>query len=624
MFSKYHKHFIAEKLHLNDLFTSELSLHNLTKSEKKKVKIWKFRTIFITLQPNFISFIYTYKLKMKYQKTVLAAALLAMTTTTQAGGLLTNTNQNIAFNRNFARVGAIGIDGVYFNPAGVAFLDQGFHLSLNFQNVYQTREITSAFSVPAFANTPYEYPFKLNGGNPTDGSKTYIGKASVPILPSFQVAYNKDKWSFQAGFGLTGGGGKAAFNEGLPSFERSVSLLPALINQQLPTFSALLGQTETAATSYSMQSYMSGQQYNFGLQLGVAYKINENLSVFGGARFNYIYNRYEGNITNISANVGGNNQNLYDYFDSKVKALNEKASALQAQAVAAQTQAAALQAQANATTDPTAKAQLLAAAAQYAAGTQKASEGAKLVSAGADKLNSSKELVKDRYVEVSQRGWGVTPILGIDYRTGKWNFAARYEFTTKFNIENNTKRDDIKRYENGVNTPNDIPGILALGAQYEVLKNLRVMAGYNHYFDKDARMDNNKQRYLKHNTQEFLAGVEWDINPSVTVSAGGQRTLYGLGDGRYLTDLSFVTSSYSFGIGAKIKVAKNAHLNVAYFFTNYSNFKKEYNDAIVVGKEQVKQPDGSVTIQPKTIATKNTDIFTRTNKVLGVGLDIDF
>ncbi len=270
---------------------------------------------------------------------------------------------------------------------------------------------------------------------------------------------------------------------------------------------------------------MSGQQYNFGLQLGAAYKINENLSVFGGARFNYIYNKYEGNITNISANVGGNNQNLFDYFDSKVKALNEKASALQAQAVAAQTQAAALQAQANATTDPATKAQLQAAAAQYSAGAQKASEGAKLVSAGADKLNSSKELVKDRYVEVSQRGWGITPILGIDYRTGKWNFAARYEFTTKFNIENNTKRDDTQRYENGVNTPNDIPGILALGAQYEVLKNLRVMAGYNHYFDKDARMDNDKQRFLKHNTQEFLAGVEWDINISDSQCRWSAHTL---------------------------------------------------------------------------------------------------
>lgn len=561
---------------------------------------------------------------MKYQKTALAALLLAMATSTQAGGLLTNTNQNIAFNRNFARVGAIGIDGVYFNPAGVAFLDQGFHLSLNFQNVYQTRQITSAFSIPAFANTPYEYPFTLNGGDKTDGSKFYEGKASVPILPSFQVAYNKDKWSFQAGFGLTGGGGKASFNEGLPSFERQIAILPALINQQLPTFSTLLGQQETPATSYSMQSYMSGHQYNFGLQLGVAYKINENLSVFGGARFNYIYNKYEGNITNISADVNGNSQNLYEYFGSKAKLLTEKAAALQAQAVAAKTQADAYQAQANAATDPTAKAQLQAAANQYAAGAQQASAGAKLVSAGADKLNSSKELVKDRYVEVSQRGWGITPILGIDYRTGKWNFAARYEFTTKFNIENNTKRDDTQKYENGVNTPNDIPGILALGVQYEVLKNLRVMAGYNHYFDKDARMDNNKQRFLKHNTQEFLAGVEWDINPSVTVSAGGQRTLYGLGDGKYLTDLSFVTSSYSFGVGAKIKVAKNAHLNVAYFFTNYSKFTKNYEDAITIGREQVTQPDGTVSVQPKTLATKNTDIFTRTNKVLGVGLDIDF
>ena len=561
---------------------------------------------------------------MKYQKTALAALLLAMATSTQAGGLLTNTNQNIAFNRNFARVGAIGIDGVYFNPAGVAFLDQGFHLSLNFQNVYQTRQITSAFSVPAFANTPYEYPFTLNGGDKTDGSKFYEGKASVPILPSFQVAYNKDKWSFQAGFGLTGGGGKASFNEGLPSFERQIAILPALINQQLPTFSTLLGQQETPATSYSMQSYMSGHQYNFGLQLGVAYKINENLSVFGGARFNYIYNKYEGNITNISADVNGNSQNLYEYFGSKAKLLTEKAAALQAQAVAAKTQADAYQAQANAATDPTAKAQLQAAANQYAAGAQQAGAGAKLVSAGADKLNSSKELVKDRYVEVSQRGWGITPILGIDYRTGKWNFAARYEFTTKFNIENNTKRDDTQKYENGVNTPNDIPGILALGAQYEVLKNLRVMAGYNHYFDKDARMDNNKQRFLKHNTQEFLAGVEWDINPSVTVSAGGQRTLYGLGDGKYLTDLSFVTSSYSFGVGAKIKVAKNAHLNVAYFFTNYSKFTKNYEDAITIGREQVTQPDGTISVQPKTLATKNTDIFTRTNKVLGVGLDIDF
>ena len=145
---------------------------------------------------------------MKYQKTVLAAALLAMATTTQAGGLLTSTNQRIAFNRNFARVGAIGIDGVYFNPAGVAFIDQGFHLSLNFQNVYQTREITSTFSVPALANTPYEYPFKLNGGNTTDGSKFYQGKASVPILHLFRWHIIKTNGVSKVGLGLLVGAGR--------------------------------------------------------------------------------------------------------------------------------------------------------------------------------------------------------------------------------------------------------------------------------------------------------------------------------------------------------------------------------------------------------------------------------
>ena len=42
-----------------------------------------------------------------------------------AGGLLTNTNQSFIFGRNFARDGVIAIDGVYSNPAGVAFLGKG-------------------------------------------------------------------------------------------------------------------------------------------------------------------------------------------------------------------------------------------------------------------------------------------------------------------------------------------------------------------------------------------------------------------------------------------------------------------------------------------------------------------
>ena len=475
---------------------------------------------------------------------------LALSSSVKAGGLLTNTNQSIAFLRSLARNGAIGIDGVYSNPAGVAFLPNGLHISFNVQNVYQTRTINSGLTIPVLQGTPYHQPFKMNGGN-KDGIKKFKGEASAPFVPSFQIAKNYDKWGFQMGFGIVGGGGKATFNGGLPSFERQIAMIPGMLANQ--------GLT-TTEPGYSVSSYMHGQQYDFGLQLGATYKINDKLAVYGGARFNYIYNKYEGNIVNISANIDGKMENLYDYFSTKANAMTQLA--IQNTQMAAQA------------TDPTAKAQYEAAAKKY--------------QAGADQLNKTKTQFADRYLDCTQRGWGITPIIGIDYKTGRWN--------------------DTGQFQNGVNTPNDLPGLLSLGAQYEVLDNLRLLAGFHYYFDKDARMANNKQRLLSSNTREYLTGIEWDIKTGITVSMGAQRTQYGLGDGSYLSDLSFVTSSYSFGVGAKIKVAKNADLNVAYFFTKYEKFNKEYETTAKTGTQEVKM--------------LNTDEFTRTNKVFGVGLDI--
>lgn len=506
------------------------------------------------------------------KKVTLLAGVLTFVSSAYAGGLLTNTNQSLAFNRNFALEGAIGIGGVYANPAGVAFLGQGFHLSLNIQNVYQTRTITSGITIPGLQGTSFYQPFKLNGGD-ENGNKFYKGKASVPILPSVLAAYNKGPWSFQFGFGLVGGGGKATFNDGLASFERLVSLTPALLQQN--------GFT-SATPGYSVDQFMRGQQYDFGFQFGAAYKINEHWAVYGGFRFNYIWNKYEGHITNISANINGTNQNLYQYLGAQADAAKEAANTYSQRALAE--------------TNPAIKAQYEAAAQQYQAGFEKAS--------------ASREIFKDKYLDCTQRGWGITPIIGVDFKTGKWNFGAKYEFTTKFNIENDTKRDDTGLFKNGVNTPNDLPGILAVGAQYEAAKNVRIMASYHYYFDKDARMDKDKQKLLSGNTKEYLAGVEWDITPAITISGGGQFTRYGLGDGKYLSDMSFVTSSYSLGVGAKVKVAKNAHLNIAYFFTDYEHFKKESEQTISVSGQQIQ--------------AQNYDDFTRTNKVFGVGLDIDF
>lgn len=500
-------------------------------------------------------------------KFIISTLAIAACCPVWAGGLLTNTNQNVAFLRNPARDGAIGIDGVYSNPAGVAFLGKGLHFSFNVQNVYQTRTINSGMTVPSLQGTPYYQPFKLNGGN-DNGMKTFKGEASVPIVPSMQAVLNYENWGFQASFAITGGGGKCTFNDGLGSFERQIALVPALLYSQ--------GLISTSP-GYSVNSYIYGQQYVFGLQLGTTYKFNEHFSVYGGMRFNYVLNKYDGNITNISANINGVDENLYNYFDEKATTYSNMAFYYGMRA-----------------TDET-------DAAQKAIYEQKAATYTKY----AESANVSKSQFADKYLECTQTGWGVTPIIGVDYKCDKFNVGARYEFTTKFNIQNNTKRDDTGLFKDGVNTPNDLPGIFSIGAQYEVIPSLRFSAGYHFFFDKDARMANDKQTALTGNTKEYLAGVEYDVNKIIQISAGVQSTNYGLGNGEYLSDMSFTTNSYSVGFGAGVKITNKAKLNIAYFWTNYETLKKEYSQTI------------------SGVTVNNTDEFTRTNKVLGVGLDID-
>ena len=51
----------------------------------------------------------------------LVAAFSFVAASVFAGGLLTNTNQNAAFVRNFAQEGKIDLTSIYTNPAGGAF-----------------------------------------------------------------------------------------------------------------------------------------------------------------------------------------------------------------------------------------------------------------------------------------------------------------------------------------------------------------------------------------------------------------------------------------------------------------------------------------------------------------------
>lgn len=442
---------------------------------------------------------------------LIGAASLIVSIPTFAGDYLTNTNQNAAFLRMVARGASIDVDGVYSNPAGLAFLpEDGFHLSLTGQSAYQTREILATS------------PLWTLDGNTTE--RYYKGTASAPIIPSFHGAYKKDKWVISASFAITGGGGKASFDNGLPMFD-ALAIGGIYTNAQL---TGLVGKPVTP-DMYEINSAMDGKQYIYGVQLGVSYRFNNWLSAFIGGRMNYVKSGYEGYL----------------------------------------------------------KAQM--------------------------KEEFGGMALTNLELDCDQSGWGLTPIIGLDAKLGRWNLAAKYEFQTNLNIENKTNKLEvpvgtpeavIKPYADGEQTPSDIPAFLSVAAGYEILPTLRASVEYHFFDDKRAGMLNDRQKTLEHGTHEYLAGIEWDVIKYLTISGGFQKTNYGLSDD-FQTDTSFYCSSYSLGFGARARLNDALSLDIAYFWTTYDDYTKtsaDYNGTGMPG----------------------TDVYSRTNKVFGLSLNYHF
>ena len=500
---------------------------------------------------------------------VCAGVMLAAATAAHAGGILTNTNQSVDFLRNPARDAAIGLDGVYSNPAGVAFMPEGFHAAFNWQYAHQTRTTT-------WDNSLLSLGLKNNGSN----IKKYEGVANAPIIPSLQAAYNKGDWSFQFNFSIPGGGGKCEFSNGLGSFESIVGGMARQLGTLATTLNSQTGLGLPVANGYDVNGYMQGRQYYFGLQLGAAYKINDNLSVYGGLRLLYGDASYKAKISDIKVYDTNNAEYKFaDYLD-----------------IVSPVASAALQ-------------QVNAGIKQYEDAGVDVPENLLAQQAGLQSVQTLQEYREGVNLQCDQSGFGIAPILGVDYKIGRFNFAAKYEFKTRMKLKNKSTLDkglsieEVQKFRDGAKVDEDSPALLTLGAQWSPVDAVRINAGYHHFYDKNVTWYGNTQDKLAGGTNEYLAGVEWDITDRLTVSTGCQFTRYQLTDD-YMNDMSFVTPSYSFGLGLSYKVSDVVKLSAAYFQTNYETYKMD--------------------CQPTSMNNTTHNEFTRTNNVLGIGCEVTF
>jgi long-chain fatty acid transport protein len=457
-----------------------------------------FALFFVTLQPKSIK-------KRKMRKLLLLAVTATAFLTVRAGGLMTNTNYHIAFDRMMARGATFDIDATFSNPAGLAWGHEGWELSLNFQKPWQYRDI------------------KL-------GETTYEGKASAPIVPALFATYKKNRIAISAMIGIVGSGGFVEYKQGVPMYNMLLG--------------GMLAANGITPDQYKLNSEMKGKQYIYGGQVNFTYKISDCFAAAVGLRANYYDGYYRGHV--------------------------------------------------------------------IAADHPQLGELAKLL------------------LDVDQKGWGITPIISLDFHKGPVTVAARYEFRTKLNPKNETNVLDAglgtnliaammaadpagaqaklqalaaqlgnytAPFADGARTRYDMPALLSLAVGYEFSPKLRATLEYHFFDDKNAKMANDRQKELKHGTHEILAGVEYDINEKFTVSCGAQRTDYGLSDG-YQQNTSFACDSYSIGLGGAWNVTDKIRLNAGYFISLYSDYKK----ATSYGEET----------------------YSRTNNVIGIGIDYKF
>lgn len=500
------------------------------------------------------------KILILFAATLISGSILA-------GGLVTNTNQSAMFTRLQNRNASTGIDAVYFNPAGLTKLGNGFFASVNNQTIGQTKTVNTTF--PWIAGTP----------------KDYVGNVSAPVYPGVYAAYNTGKFSFSAGFNPIGGGGGATYDEGLPSFEMPISAIPAgLTSSGIPT------------TGYQADIFFEGSSVYFGVQANVAYKINDQLSVAAGVRIVSAKNTYNGYIRNIMINPNypafgaiytGTMNPASAFFTAGATTLNT----LSAGATAAATglTALGLPAATPLTALPAATqtqiATILGAAGISTTGMTLGVAIPTLTAVSpqfatkAAAMTANATATADVEVDAEQAGMAYTPILSINYSpSDKVNLSARYEFKT--DLELTTTLIDNKGggiFIDGDKSPASMPALLALGAEFKPLDNLSVAASFNTYADKKVDYDGS---YIKDilqidkNFLEYGLGAEYGINDKLRVSAGWVATKTGVLPA-YQSDQRYSTNTNSFGGGFGYRITPMIDLNIGGQYTFYAEDVQE-------------------------------------------------
>jgi len=459
-------------------------------------------------------------------------ALMGFVTTASAGGLMTNTNYHIAFDRMFARGATTEIDAAYSNPAGLAWGHEGWQLSINFQKPWQNRDVE--INIDNFLANPL-------AGNPGETfHKKYNGEASAPIVPALFASYKKDRWAISTMIGIVGSGGFVDYDEGIPMFNVPVTAKVYSSLFQKIAATPYAAKADALARDFTLDSSIKGKQYIYGGQVNFTYKILDFLSAAVGFRANYYDGYYKGHVTalpgqNIVSMVGAN-----PLMDLQLNCVQRGWGFAPIISVDFHKNKWTV-------------------AMRYEFRTR---------------INTKNDTRLLTIGTTGASGYNVTDVKAMAEQYG--NAAVITALSNPNQLGDIAGK--VAAYLPDEETRYDMPSLFVAAVGYEFTPRLRAATEFHFFDDKNAKMGGKRQEKLSHGTYEVLAGVEYDINKKFTVSCGGQRTDYGLTDD-YQQNTSFACDSWSLGLGGAWNINEKMRLNASYFCSLYSDYNKHINKA---------------------------------------------
>ncbi|MBL6876230.1 MAG: hypothetical protein ISR01_05485 [Chitinophagales bacterium] len=469
---------------------------------------------------------------MKNFYTLAFIFLLPMFCFSQQANLFTIPNQSAQFIRMPSRATAIDVDAVFFNPANLPSLGNGFHIDIN-------NQILNQFST-------VESEYELYTSNP----KKYEGNAKSYVFPSVFVNWNINKISLHGAFMIVGGAGGADYAD-LPVSDRGIADVPAAITN-LPGLLNLVDYDASNGTGYSN---ITDYRYNFqnkgvgfspGVQLGVAYKLNKFFSFGMDFRWSQQIVSSEGEVSNIEILAETNNSALNDWMSpgDYLRAVGNEIS-------------------------------------------QPAFDG---IAGIYDDLGA------DRFINIRQKGSGFNFIPSVLIQpTEKLFIALKYEHRTKI-VMTTLVRDGKDGgmqggrpvFIDGEEIRSDLPGFISGGIGYQVTDKWRVNTGGRYMFFKGVDF-NGREQYLKNGYYEVELATEYQLFDKFLISGGYTFNRAGVEE-EYHNDVDFWIPGHAFALGGRVTFNPSVCIDFGAMFTRNVGQQFTYNHNYADGNALAVRP----------------------------------